>query len=85
LVAKGKLKGLMLFDDRESRNLLHYHIGEFIDKLREHRDSVGFLNLSLENLLTVLILPREDEPIFIEVMTKQLALASTKDKIADHL
>ena len=44
----------------------------FIPDLREHKESVEFLDLTLEKLLKVLILPPQDEPIFIEMMKEQL-------------
>ncbi len=44
-----------------------------------------FLDLTLEKLLTVLILPPQDEPIFIEMMKEQLGLNSMQDKIAGRL
>jgi hypothetical protein len=53
--------------------------------LRAHKESVEFLDLTLEKLLKVLILPPQDEPIFIEMMKKELGLASTQEKIAERL
>jgi len=57
----------------------------FIRDLREHKESVEFLGLTLEELLKVLVLPPEDEPIFIEMMKEQLGLDSTHDKLAERL
>jgi hypothetical protein len=57
----------------------------FVRDLREHKESVEFLDLTLEKLLKVLILPPHDEPIFIEMMKKVLGLASTHDKLAERL
>ena len=57
----------------------------FVRDLREHKESVEFLDLTLEKLLKVLILPPQDEPIFIEMMQEQLGLVSTHDKIAEGL
>jgi hypothetical protein len=53
--------------------------------LRAHKESVEFLDLTLEKLLKVLILPPQDEPIFIEMMQKELGLNSMRDRIAEHL
>jgi hypothetical protein len=39
----------------------------------------------LERLLEVLILPSQDEPIFIEMMTEQPGLSSMRDRIAERL
>ena len=58
---------------------------EFIAALRKHKENVVFLDLTLEKLLKVLVLPPQDEPIFIEMMQEQLGLASTQDKIAERL
>ena len=63
----------------------HDRIGEFINSLRQHKESVEFLDLSLEKLRTVLVLPPQDESIFIEMMTEQLGLTSSGDPIAERL
>jgi hypothetical protein len=63
----------------------HYRIDEFIASLREHRESVEFLDLTLEKLLKVLVLPLQDESIFLEMMMKTLGLTSMQDRIAEHL
>ncbi len=63
----------------------HYRIEEFIADLRKHKESVEFLDLTLENLLKVLVLPPQDEPIFIEMMRTDLGLNSMHDKIAERL
>ena len=57
----------------------------FIRDLSKHKESVEFLGLTLETLLKVVILPPQDEPIFIEMMKKELGLASMQDKIAERL
>ncbi len=76
----GQEAELTLLDPEE-----HYRVTEFIDCLREHRESVESLDLSPETLLGVLILPLQDEPIFVEMIKKELGLTSTRDKIADRL
>jgi hypothetical protein len=63
----------------------HYRIEEFIASLRKHKESVELLDLTLEKLLKVLILPPQDEPIFIVMMQEQLGLDSTHDKLAERL
>ena len=63
----------------------HYRIEEFIVRLREHKESVEYLGLTLEGMLKTLILPPADEPIFIELMTQRLGLASTTTPIAERL
>jgi hypothetical protein len=73
----GQEEELTLRDPEE-----HYRIEEFIACLREHRESVEFLDLTLEKLLRVVVLPPQDEPIFIEMMQKKLGLNSMQDRIA---
>jgi hypothetical protein len=63
----------------------HYRIEEFVACLREHKESIESLDLTMEKLLKVLILPPQDEPIFVEMMQKELGLTSTLDRIADRL
>ena len=63
----------------------HYRIEEFIASLRKHKESVEFLDLTLEKLLKVLVLPPQDEPIFIKLMQERLGLNSTQDRIAERL
>ena len=43
------------------------------------------LDLTLEKVLTVLILPPQDEPIFVKMMQKELGLNSMQNRIAEHL
>ena len=57
----------------------------FVRDLREHKESIEFLDLTLEKLLKVLILPPQDEPIFVEMMKEQLGLSSMQDRIAERL
>src|SRR4051812_22363110 len=57
----------------------------FVRDLREHGESVESLGLTLEELLKVLILPPQDEPIFVEMMKEELGLDSTHDKLAERL
>lgn len=63
----------------------HYRIEEFIACLREHKESVEALDLTLEKILDVLVLPPQDEPIFLQMMQEQLGLASMQDRIAGRL
>jgi hypothetical protein len=76
----GQEEELTLRDSEE-----HYRIEEFIAGLRRHRDSVAFLDLTLEKLLTILVLPPLDEPFFIDLMTRHLGLTSPGDPLASHL
>ena len=76
----GQEEELTLEDPEE-----HYRIEWFIDHLREHKDSVAFFGLTLESLLTRVLLPEKDQPIFIKLMQEKLGLGSTQEKIANHL
>jgi hypothetical protein len=57
----------------------------FIDNLRECKDSVAYFDLTLESLMTKLILPEKDQPIFAKMMQEKLGLSSTQEPIADRL
>jgi hypothetical protein len=54
----------------------HYRIGEFIDHLRECKESVAHLGLTLDSLLTRVVLPERDRPLFLQLMQDQLGLSS---------
>ena len=60
-------------------------IEKFIQDLRKHKESVEFFDLTLEAMLRMLILPSQDEPIFVRMMQEQLGLSSMQDRIAEHL
>jgi hypothetical protein len=80
LAGLGQEEELTLRDPEE-----RYRIEDFIASLREHRHSVEALGLTLEKLMAVLILPPDDEPIFVDMMQKVLGLVSIQERIADHL
>ncbi len=63
----------------------HFRIEMFIDRLRECKNSVQFLNLTLEKLLTTLLLPPKDAEIFVDLMLKKLGMNSAKDRLAEFL
>ncbi len=62
-----------------------YRIPWFIKHLRKHKDSVGFLGLTLESLLKLVIMPDADQQIFIKKMRDQLGIQTTGELILDHL
>ena len=62
-----------------------YRIGWFIDSLRESKDSVVFLHLTLESLGAMVLLPAKDQPLFIALMKERLGLHSNQEPIADAL
>ena len=76
----GQEEDLTLEDPEE-----HYRIDGFIDHLRECKESVAHFGLTLESLLTRVILPEKDQPIFIKMMQDKLGLSSAQEQIADHL
>jgi hypothetical protein len=57
----------------------------FIKNLRTFKDSVAYFDLTLESLMTKLILPERDQPIFIKMMQDKLGLSSAQEPIAKHL
>ena len=81
-----QLSGLGQEDELTLRNEEQQdRIEWFIRDLRQHKESIEYLDLTLETLLKVLVLPPQDLPIFVEMMQEQLGLASTHDKIAERL
>ncbi|MHB8900013.1 MAG: hypothetical protein ACYC6Y_14795 [Thermoguttaceae bacterium] len=60
-------------------------VGMFVSCLRDHNDTVQFLNLTLDSLLERVVLPERDRPILVTMMQEQLGLKSTAEQIADHL
>lgn len=62
-----------------------YRMKWFLDCIKEHKDTLQFFNLSLNSLLSRIIMPAKDEEIFIRLMTKELGLPSLDVKLADYL
>ena len=62
-----------------------YRIEWLIDSLRERKNSVAFLGLTLESLGAQIILPEKDQPLFIELMKEKLGLRTVREPIADVL
>ncbi len=63
----------------------YFRFDLFIDRLKEFKESVDFLNLSLDKLLSILILPSEDKEIFEKIMMYKLRINSVKEPIVDFL
>jgi hypothetical protein len=76
----GQEKELTLEDPEE-----HYRIEWFIEHLGECKDTVAFFGLTLDSLLTRVVLPEKDGPIFLKVMLEKLGLGSDQEQIADRL
>lgn len=62
-----------------------WRIDEFIDRLRECKTVVESLSLTLESLLTRVVLPERDRPLFMMMMQEKLGLDSIQDRLVDHL
>jgi len=76
----GQEKELTLEDPEE-----HYRIEWFIEHLRECKDTVTFFDLTLDGLLTRMVLPEKDRPTFHKLMNEKLGLESAQQQIADCL
>ena len=62
-----------------------WRIDELIERLRECQPVVESMSLTLDSLLTRVILPARDQPTFVATMREKLGLESGQDRIADHL
>jgi hypothetical protein len=71
----------MTLEDEEE----HYRIDEFIERLRDCKESVEDLGLTLDTLLSRVIFPDGDRPIFVRLLSERLGLTSASDQLADHL
>ena len=60
-------------------------VDAFIDRLRECKESVAYFGLTLESLLSRVLLPQQDRPIFIRMMQEKLGLGSPQEPLADLL
>ncbi len=76
----GQLEGLTLEDPEE-----HYRIEWFIQHLRECKESVSYFDLTIDTLLTMVLLPARDLPIFLKIMLDGFGLASAQEPIASRL
>jgi hypothetical protein len=76
----GQADGLTLEDPEE-----HFRIEWFIDHLRECKESVAYFGLTLESLLTRVVLPAKDQLIFLKMMQDKLSLRSAHEQIVDRL
>lgn len=79
------LGGLGQEDDLTLEEEDPWRVEEFILRLRECKESVSYFGLTLESLLTRVILPERDRPIFVKLMQAKLGLASAQQPIADRL
>ena len=54
-------------------------------KLRATNAAFPFVGLTLESLLTRVVMPERDQPIFLKMMQEKLGLGSAQERIADRL
>jgi len=76
----GQAPELTLQDEED-----HFRIGEFIDRMRAHRQSVAYFNLTPKSLLTKVVFPERDIPILLEQLRQRLGIQSNDDPIAAYL
>jgi len=62
-----------------------WRIKEFVNSLKEHKDSVQYFNLTIEKLIQMVKLPLKDEKILVESLLKKLKLKSVSEKLYDCL
>jgi hypothetical protein len=62
-----------------------WRVDEFIVRLRERKESVAFLGLTLESLLARVIFPERDQPMFVKLMQQKLGLSSLQEPLANRL
>lgn len=72
----------LTLEDEEQRL---WRIEDFIDSLKEFRESVVFFDLTLERLIKLLIMRPKDEKILIETLQHELGIKSVSDKLGDVL
>jgi hypothetical protein len=80
LCGLGQQSELTLVEEEED-----WRIDEFLGRLREHRDSVEFLGLTLASLLERCELPDRDRPIFVRMVSDRLGPDGTGECLAPKL
>ena len=63
----------------------HDRIDGFIECLRRCKESVRYFDLTLDALLTRMVLPNQDQVILVRTMQEKLGMKSTQDRLADCL
>jgi hypothetical protein len=69
----------------ENKDQKPWRIKEFVNTLKEHKDSVAYFELSTESLIKMVKLPLKDEKILVESMLKKLKMKSISEKLYDYL
>ncbi|MDY7077551.1 MAG: hypothetical protein SXV54_11580 [Chloroflexota bacterium] len=72
----------LTLENKEQRD---YRMKWFIRCLKEHKDAVQYLDLTLDDLLTRVIMPPKDEKIFVEIVMEQLGVTLRQDHLAGFL
>lgn len=63
----------------------HWRVDEFAEDLVEKPESVASLEVTLENLREILVMPAVDREIFQALLHGELHLDSDTEPIAEHL
>jgi hypothetical protein len=79
------LGGLGQADDLTLEEEDPWRVDKFILRLRKCKGSVAHFGLTLASLLTRVILPERDRPLFVKLMQERLGLSSAQEQIADRL
>ena len=62
-----------------------WRVDELITRLRACKESVAHFGLTLDSLLTMVVLPERDRPLLVKLMREKLGLRTGQEQIADHL
>ena len=54
----------------------------FVRSLKEHKDTVQYFDLTLEKLLTRVIMPPKDEKLFVEMVMEKLGMTLPQERLA---
>ncbi len=65
----------------ENEDQKSWRIEDFIDALKECKDSVKYYDLTIEKLFELVKLPPKDEKILIESMLEKLGMESVSEKL----
>ena len=69
----------------ENEQQKSWRIEEFIDSLKDYKDSVKYCHLTIDKLLQLVKLPPKDEKILIKSMLEKLGLESGSQQLYDFL
>ena len=69
----------------ENEKQKSWRIEEFIDSLKDYKDSVNYCHLTLDKLLQLVKLPPKDEKILVKSMLEKLGLESGSQQLYDFL